>query len=121
MAQQANISTVSSRNIMIALSGEPIAFTKDNLLVNQNFSHTSYNYSVVFTTGALVLIVNIVILLWMKVKERVLVDKMVTIDCIGNILMVGLLLIAYPIRIWNNSVLCGIFSCFRVYTVTLNR
>ena len=65
------------------------------------------------------LIVNSAILLWTKVKERVLVDKMVTIDCVGNILMIGLLLLAFPIRIWKNSFVCGFFTFFRVYIVII--
>ena len=52
---------------------------------------------------ALVFEVNLAILTWMKVKE------------------IGLLLLAFPIRVWNNRFVCGISTCFTVYTITLKR
>ena len=123
MEYGANISNPWTANHMIALDQhfDPIIFLKDILFVNQNFEHSFFNCLVISVSGAAVLMVNLAILLWIKVKERVLVDKMVTIDCVGNILMIGLFILAFPIRIWNNSFVCGLFTFFRVYTVTLNR
>ena len=112
---------ISNHLIALPPHPDPIIFLKDNLLVNQNFEHSFFNCLVISVSGAAVLMVNLAILLWIKVKERVLVDKMVTIDCVGNILMIGLLILAFPIRIWKNSFVCGLFTIFRVYTVTLNR
>ena len=118
MESGANIS-----NHIIALDHHPnpIIMLKDILFVNQNFENSFFNCLVILVTVAAVLIVNLAILLWIKVKERVLVDNMVTTDCVANILMVGFLLLAFPIRVWNNSFVCGIITCFRVYTITLNR
>ena len=123
MEYGANILNPWTANHMIALDQhfDPIIFLKDILFVNQNFEHSFFNCLVISVSGAAVLMVNLAILLWIKVKERVLVDKMVTIDCVGNILMIVLLILAFPIRIWNNSFVCGLFTFFRVYTVTLNR
>ena len=112
---------ISNHLIALPPHPDPIIFLKDNLLVNQNFEHSFFNCLIILVTVAAVLMVNLAIMLWIKVKERVLVDKMVTIDCVGNILMIGLLILAFPIRIWNNSFVCGLFTFFRVYTVTLNR
>ena len=123
MEYGANISNPWTANHMIALDQhpDPIIFLKDIVFVNQSFENSFFNFLVIFLIVAAVLLVNLAILLWIKVKERVLVDKMVTIDCVGNILMIGLLLLAFPIRIWKNSFVCGLFTIFRVYTVTLNR
>ena len=65
--------------------------------------------------------VNILALMWVKVKDKVVIDKMVTLDCVANIMIVGVLLLAFPYRVWNNSFLCAGITFFRVFTVTINK
>ena len=94
---------------------------ENTILVNQNFENSTFHYLVILVVVGVVLLVNISILLWISLKERVLVDKMVTIDCVANLLMIGVLLLAFPIRVWGNSSLCALITCFRSFTITLNR
>ena len=69
----------------------------------------------------MVTVVNAVVLLWVKVKDKVLIDKMVTLDCVANIMMAGLLLLAFPVRIWKNVWLSAAITFFRSFSSTLNR
>ena len=102
--------------------GHAITLLPENtILVNQNFDNSFFHFLVILVVVGVVLMVNISILLWINVKERVLVDKMVTIDCVANLLMIGLLLLAFPIRVWGHSSLCALITCFRSYTLCLNR
>ena len=69
-------------------------------------------------------------------KDRVLVDKLVVIDCIGKLVMkfsfnwklflgnlsyIGLQLLAFPIRVWSFPYLCPLFSFYRIFVTILNR
>ena len=112
-------------NIEMYIAGDhssAITFLLENtILVNQNFSNSSFHYLVILLVVVVVLLVNISILLWINVKERMLVDKMVTIDCVANLLMIGLLVLAFPIRVWGNDTLCAFITCFRSFTLSLNR
>ena len=121
MEFKSNLSLANLKPIFLGNNSEPIYFIEEIVLVNQNFPKTSFNMVIFFISVAAVLMVNLAVLMWVKVKDRVLVDKMVAIDCIANIMMVGLLLLAFPVRIWNNRYLCVGITFYRVFTVTLNR
>ena len=60
-------------------------------------------------------------LAWIRVKERVLVDRMVLLDCLANISTIGVMFLAFPIRVWGNSYLCLLITFFRGFVVVLNR
>ena len=110
-----------TKTISLGIIGEPIHFLEDVIVINQNFPRSAMNIVMFLMTITMVTIVNTIGLLWMKVKDRVLIDKMVSLDCVANIMMVGLLLLAFPCRIWSNRFLCGVITFFRAFTVTINR
>ena len=100
---------------------EEVLFFEEVLVVNANFE-TSVSHMLCFlATVTIVTGVNIMALMWVKVKDKVLIDKMVTLDCVANIMMVGVLLLAFPVRIWNNDWLCAGITFFRSLTANLNR
>ena len=101
--------------------GEQILFFEDVLVINQDFPSTILNITMFSMTVMMVTVVNTMALLWVKVKQRVLIDKMIFLDCVANIMMVGILLLAFPCRIWSNRYLCAAITFFRAFTVTLNR
>ena len=68
-----------------------------------------------------VLVVNLCVLLWVKMKDRVLVDTMVTLDCITNLLVILVVMMAFPVRVYSNNFLCAGISFFRCMTVTMKR
>ena len=85
------------------------------------FEKSVSHMTCLLATVTIVTGVNIMALVWVKVKDKVLIDKMVTLDCVANIMMVGVLLLAFPVRIWNNVWLCAGITFFRSFTATLNR
>ena len=82
---------------------ENTIFLEDSFLVNKNLEISNFHYLIICVIVALVFEVNLAILTWMKVKK------------------IGLLLLAFAIRVWNNRFVCGISTCFTVYTITLDR
>ena len=95
-----------NKNITLANTGT-IHFYNDVVLINKEFTKTVLHNSLFSITVIMVVMVNILVLLRVKLKDRVLIDKMVAMDCLANILMVGLLLLAFPVRIWGNRYLCA--------------
>ena len=105
---------------MLTNSGE-IQFMENIVILNTDFAWTFPNISLYVFTNVLVLSVNLAVLLWVKVKERVLVDRMVTMDCISNILLLIMVSTALLWRLRSNNIVCAGVSFFRGYTLTLNR
>ena len=110
-------STVTS---MLTNLGE-FYFMKNMVILNTNFPWNFLNISLYVFTNVLVLSVNLAVLLWVKVKERVLVDRMVTMDCISNIMLLIVVSTAFPWRIRSNNIVCAGVLFFRGCTLTLNR
>ena len=82
---------------------------------------TIFNLFAFITNTLTVLLVNIVVLVWLKIKENTLVDRMVLLDCLANISNIGVMFLAFPIRVWGNSYLCLLISFFRGFVGVLNR
>ena len=110
----------TSENITLGVMGT-ITFYADIVLINQDFTKTVLHNTMFSMTVILVVMVNILVLLRVKMKDKVLIDKMVATDCFANILMVALLLLAFPVRIWGNRYLCAGITFYRAFTVTINR
>ena len=100
---------------------ETVNFLEDTVEINKNIPMSWMNITLFLLTGMLVIVVNMIVLLSVKVKDTVLIDKMVILDCVANIMIVGVLLLAFPRRVWNNSFLCAGITFFRVFTVTINK
>ena len=100
---------------------EEVLFFEEVLVVNANFETSVSHMACFLATVMIVTGVNIMALMWVKVKDKVLIDKMVTLDCVANIMMVGVLLLAFPVRIWNNVCFCAGITFFRSFTANLNR
>ena len=99
----------------------PVQFFENVWVINENFSRSALNISIFLLTVTMVIVVNTMVLVWVKVKDKVLIDMMVTMDCVSNILMVGLLLLAFPSRVWDNHLLCAGITFFRVFTATIDK
>jgi hypothetical protein len=115
-----NIST-NIKSITLANSGQSIHFFEEVFIINQNFPKSNFIVILFGMTVVMVIFVNAVVLLWVKVKDKVLIDKMVTLDCVANILKAGLLLLSFPVRIWKNVWLCTVITFFRSFSFALNR
>ena len=118
-----NFNNISSNITAIRLdnSGQSIHYFEEVLLINQNFPKSDFIVILFGMTVVMVIVVNAVVLLWVKVKDKVLIDKMVTLDCVANIMMAGLLLPAFPVRIFKNVWLCAAITFCRLCSSTLNR
>ena len=82
---------------------------------------STFNLIVFLTNNLTILLVNIVVLVWLKIKENTLVDRMVLLDCLVNISTIGVMFLAFPIRVWGNSYLCLLITFFRGFVLVLNR
>ena len=89
--------------------------------VNFNWKVSIFNLISTITCTLTVLLVNALVLLMLKMKENTLVDRMVLLDCLANISTVGVMFLAFPIRVWGNSYLCLLITFFRGFVVVLNR
>ena len=107
--------------IYLGNNEEPVQFFENVWVINENFSRSALNISIFLLTVTMVIVVNTMVLVWVKVKDKVLIDMMVTMDCVSNILMVGLLLLAFPSRVWDNHLLCAGITFFRVFTATIDK
>ena len=94
---------------------------KETVYVNSNWEMSIFNVAIFITNNLTILLVNIVVLLWLKIKENTLVDRMVLLDCLANISTIGVMFLAFPIRIWGNSYLCLLITFFRGFVLVLNR
>ena len=111
----------SMRNTSLSMDRGNLTFMGDSVRINQNFSASTQNITLMVLTIVSIVVVNLSVLVWVKMKSRALIDKMVVIDCMANISVVGMLLMAFPYRVWNNQYLCLSLSVFRASVVTLNR
>ena len=98
-----------------------IKFIGDSRLPNLNFPTNVP--TVLFMAFCLLfeLMVNLMVLLWVKMKDRVLVDTMVTTDCIANLLCILIVMLAFPVRVYRNKMLCAGMTFFRGITVIIKR
>ena len=110
-----------TETINMANHEESVNFFKDVLVLNQDFPKSWFNIAMFLTTVMMIGVVNILVLAWVKVKDRMLIDKMVTMDCVANIMMIGLLLLAFPARVLNNGFLCAVITFYRVFTTTIKK
>ena len=89
--------------------------------INLNFPWTTLNLVMFVLNNLTVITVNVLVLIWLKLKERTLVDRMVLLDCLANIGMIGVMFLAFPVRVWGNTHLCLLITFFRVFVLSLNR
>ena len=89
--------------------------------VNYNLEILLFNLILPITSTVAVMLVNSLVLLMLKMKEKTLVDRMVLLDCLANISTIGVMFITFPIRVWGNSYLCLLITFFRGFVFVLNR
>ena len=95
--------------------------SKHYIHINLNFPWTPLNLVVFVLNNLTVITVNVLVLVWLKLKERTLVDRMVLLDCLANISFIGIMFLVFPVRVWGNSYLCILITFFRVFVLSLNR
>ena len=111
-----NISLVSEDNTTLHF------FSPENITyINQDFPLTRTNLAIFIANNLTVITVNVLVLVWLKIKERTLVDRMVLLDCLANISFIGVMFLVFPVRVWGNSYLCILITFFRVFVLSLNR
>ena len=66
---------------------ETVNFLEDSVEINKNITKSWINITMFLVTGLLVIVVNMIVLLSVKVKDTVLIYRMVIIDCIKNTMM----------------------------------
>ena len=93
----------------------------ETVFVNSNWEMSLINLVMFMTNNLTILIVNVVVLVWLKIKENTLVDRMVLVDCLANISTIGVMFLAFPIRVWGNSYLCLLITFIRSFILVLNR
>ena len=89
--------------------------------INLNFPWTTLNLVTFVLNNLTVITINVLVLVWLKLKERTLVDRMVLLDCLANISFIGVMFLVFPVRVWGNSYLCILITFFRVFVLSLNR
>ena len=94
---------------------------KETVYVNSNWEMSNFNVVMFIANNLTILLVNSTVLVWLKIKENTLVDRMVLLDCFANISTIGVMFLAFPIRIWGNSYLCLLITFFRGFVLVLNR
>ena len=112
------------KNITMFLNRKRMNFyfdVEELVHVNFNLEISLYNLILPITSTVTVLLVNSLVLLMLKMKEKTLVDRMVLLDCLGNISTVGVMFVTFPIRVWGNSYLCLLITFFRGFITILNR
>ena len=58
-----------SRGIIVNDEGDEVEVYEDELLlINRNFPETPFNWSIIIGSNSVILVVNIVVLLWGKIK-----------------------------------------------------
>ena len=112
------------KNVTVFINRKRINFyfeVEELVHVNFNLEISLYNLILSITSILTVLLVNSLVLLMLKMKEKTLVDRMVLLDCLGNISTVGVMFVTFPIRVWGNSYLCLLITFFRGFVFVLNR
>ena len=72
-----------------------LAFHSEQIVrINLDFPLTTVNLAAFVLNCLTVLTVNAVVLVWLKLKENTLVDRMVLLDCLANISFIGVMLLA---------------------------
>ena len=46
---------------------------------------------------------------------------MVLLDCATNIATIGVMVLSFPVRVWENPYLCIIFTFYRMFVILVNR
>ena len=67
------------------------------------------------------LVANLWVLLWVKLKDRVVVDRMITLDCMANLLCIPVIMLAFPVRVYNDKLLCVGITFFRWFVISIKR
>ena len=99
-----------------------ISFDEDDFLeVNRNFEWSPLHWSAVLLTCVLILVVNMRVLLFTNIKESKLVDMMVLVDCLANLSIIGVLFLAFPVRIFQDTRLCYLIETYRGLSLVINR
>lgn len=94
----------------------------DFIEVNRNFDPTPLHWSIVVGTNSTILIVNLILMFWVKMKERNLIDMMVWMDCLANISIIGVMFLAFPVRVFDNHPsICILIEFYRAVALFMNR
>ena len=117
-----NTTTNVTISLFIENSTVNITFDEDDFLeVNRNFQPSSLHWSAVLLTCVLILLVNMRVLLFTNIKESKLVDLMVLVDCLANLSIIGVLFLAFPVRIFQDTRLCYLIETYRGLSLVINR
>ena len=91
------------------------------VIINQEEEMTTVTILALSLTSLLVIPLNGGVMIWMKKKQRTLIDTMMIIDCVANVLLFAGLFLEIPKIIFGNSVFCMFKIGYRFFVNTVNR
>ena len=109
------------KHIFILEGQQSLHLCNDMRFVNLNFPINPPTILLLTFCMLFVLGVNIGVLSWLKMKERVFVDSMICLDCITNLLCIVIIFLAFPVRVYGNKLFCGAITFFRIYIMSIKR
>ena len=112
-----NIFKVESSNETIALEIDEIYLGN----LHQNFPQTNVNWFWYFWTISAILGTNILVLSWIQLKDKKLIDNMVLYDLIANLGIIVMVVLAYPTKVFNDKWVCLAVSVVRAFIIVTNR
>ena len=94
----------------------------DFLEVNRNFDGTPLHWGIVIGTNSIILLVNVTLMILVRIKERNLIDMMVWMDCLANLSIIGIMFLAFPVRVFDNHPsVCFLIEFYRAVALFMNR
>ena len=116
------------REIEVAYNedGDMVVFDEfvsaSQLGVNRNFPQTTENWIIIILTTSVILVSNVMVMWWARLKERNLIDMLVWLDCLANLSTIAVLFLAFPVRIHDAYPhWCFLIQFIRAVSMFLNR
>ena len=106
--------------------GDKILFDEfedeSQLEVNRNFPQTTENWLTIILTSSIILMSNMMVMWWAKLKEKNLIDMLVWLDCLANLSTIPVLFLAFPVRNYDTHPnFCFLIEFIRAGSMFLNR
>ena len=89
--------------------------------LHKDFPSTTINWFWYFWTIFAILSSNILVLSWIQLKDKKLIDNMVLYDLIANLSIILIVVLAYPTKVYNNEWICLGVGVVRAFVSVTNR
>ena len=108
----------------VGSSNRTISFVIDETYLenlHQNFPSTFANWFWYFWTILTILSSNILVLSWIQLKDKKLIDNMVLYDLLANLSIILIVVLAYPTKVYNDEWICLGVGVVRAFVSVTNR